>query len=112
MYSYNAKVISVYDGDTVTLEVDLGFSFRFTNSYRLLRINCPELRGEFKEDAKKSRDRMRELLLNKKVVIRTVKDATEKYGRYLAEIELLMDGKLVNINDLLVTEGLAKYVEY
>jgi hypothetical protein len=28
------------------VEVDLGFSFKFTNSFRLLRINCPEEREE------------------------------------------------------------------
>jgi endonuclease YncB( thermonuclease family) len=39
MYTYKSKVTKVYDGDTITVEVDLGFSFKFTNSFRLLRIN-------------------------------------------------------------------------
>jgi endonuclease YncB( thermonuclease family) len=43
MYTYKSKVTKVYDGDTITVEVDLGFSFKFTNSFRLLRINCPEV---------------------------------------------------------------------
>lgn len=112
MYTYNAKVTSVYDGDTITLEVDLGFSFKFTNSYRLLRINCPELRGETRVAGLQSRDRLRELVLGKNVIVRTKKDSTEKYGRYLADIDLLIGSQVVNINDLLVTEGLAVYIEY
>jgi hypothetical protein len=32
MYTYKSKVTKVYDGDTITVEVDLGFSFKFTNS--------------------------------------------------------------------------------
>jgi micrococcal nuclease len=45
MYEYKA-VIKVYDGDTITAQVDLGFHFNFTNSFRLARIDCPEVRGE------------------------------------------------------------------
>jgi len=112
MYTYNAKVLSVYDGDTVTLEVDLGFSFKFSSSYRMLRINAPELRGETKAEGTRRRDRLRELALGKRIVVKTAKDNQEKYGRYLAEIEVLVDGAMVNVNDLLVKEGLAVYVEY
>jgi micrococcal nuclease len=112
MYTYNAKVIKVYDGDTITAQVDLGFSFQFTNSFRLLRINCPEVRGESRPEGLKSRDRLRELILDKQIVIRTVKDSTEKYGRFLAEVYLMVDDVLININDLLVTEGLAIYKDY
>jgi micrococcal nuclease len=112
MYTYKAKVIKVYDGDTITVEVDLGFSFKFTNSFRLLRINCPEVRGESKEEGLKSRDRLRELIMEKEIIIKTQKDNTEKYGRYLAEVYLIIDDKEININDLLVTEGLAVYKHY
>jgi endonuclease YncB( thermonuclease family) len=55
MYTYKSKVTKVYDGDTITVEVDLGFSFKFTNSFRLLRINCPEVRGESEKKIKKQR---------------------------------------------------------
>lgn len=112
MYKYNAKVIKVYDGDTITLEVDLGFQFKFTNSFRLLRINCPEVRGETRTDGLKSRDRVRELILDKNIIIETTKDSQEKYGRYLAEVFVDINGVLTNINDLLVEEGLAIYKDY
>jgi endonuclease YncB( thermonuclease family) len=56
MYTYKSKVTKVYDGDTITVEVDLGFSFKFTNSFRLLRINCPEVRGESEKRIKSRTD--------------------------------------------------------
>jgi micrococcal nuclease len=90
MYTYKSKVTKVYDGDTITVEVDLGFSFKFTNSFRLLRINCPEVRGESREEGLKSRDRLRELIMDKEVIIK-LKDNTEKYGRYLAEVLVTVD---------------------
>jgi hypothetical protein len=31
----------------------LGFSFKFTNSFRLLRINCPEVEAESREEGLK-----------------------------------------------------------
>ena len=108
MYEYNAKIISVYDGDTVTAEIDLGFKIKITEKIRLIRINTPEVRGEEKELGLISRDRLRELILNKNVIIKTQKDKKGKYGRYLGEI-IIND---MNVNDWLVTEGLAKYKKY
>ena len=37
LYEYKANVISVYDGDTITAEVDLGFKINFTEKFRLAR---------------------------------------------------------------------------
>lgn len=112
MYEYNAKIISIYDGDTVTAEVDLGFNVTITEKFRLVRINAPEVRGEEREDGLKSRDRLRELILNKNVIIKTLKDRKGKYGRYLAEIYINQDDETTNVNDWLVTENLAEYKEY
>jgi len=50
--------------------------------------------------------------LNKKVIIQTIKDRKEKYGRYLAEIWIEDKGKYINVNDLLVEKKLAKYQKY
>lgn len=112
MYTYKAKITSVYDGDTVTAEIDLGFNIKITEKIRLLRINCPEVRGEERNDGLISRDRLIEKILDKEVTIVTIKDKKGKYGRYLGEIYLDIEGEQLNINDWLVTEGLAKYVDY
>ena len=50
-FIYEAKVISVHDGDTITVEIDLGFEMRFTDKIRFYGVNTPELkvRGEDKK---------------------------------------------------------------
>lgn len=113
LYYYKARVISVYDGDTVRVDVDLGFkSWIHNEKLRLARIDAPELRGDERPEGLLSRDFLRELILGKEVVLHTFKDRQGKYGRYLADIWLNRDGKWVNINDLLVTEGHAVYYQY
>jgi len=107
MYTYKAEVTSVYDGDTITATVDLGFrSFRVMR-FRLWGIDTPELRGPEREQGLIVRDIVRAKILGKFVTIKSYKDKTGKYGRYLAEI-ILEDG--TNLNDWLVANGHA--VEY
>ncbi len=48
----NVKVISVRDGDTVTLEVDLGFGLKFKDKFRFKGIDTHELKEEGGEEAK------------------------------------------------------------
>ena len=44
-YEYNAKVTKVIDGDTVEVDIDLGFNTILANqSVRLLGIDTPESR--------------------------------------------------------------------
>ena len=94
----------MYDGDTVTLDISLGFGVTMREKIRLLGINTPEVRGKEKLDGLISRDRLRELINGKDIIIATHKDKGGKYGRLLATIYL--DG--VDINQQLIDEGLAK----
>lgn len=102
MYNYKAKIIAVYDGDTVTAVVDLGFLISKEMKLRLYGIDTPELRGAEKEEGKKVRDIVREMILDKEVTIRSYKDKQGKYGRYLANI-ILEDG--LELNQWLVDNG-------
>lgn len=106
MYEYRAKIIKVYDGDTVTGMADLGFNVKIKVKLRLLGINTPEVRGEQKQQGLISKARVVELILDKDVIIKTQKDKTGKYGRWLAEIFLPDSDK--SINTLLLEEGLAE----
>jgi endonuclease YncB( thermonuclease family) len=109
LYVYMAIVTAVYDGDTVTADIDLGMHIWATGEkLRLARIDAPEVRGEERAEGLKSRDWLREKINGKKVLIKTIKDKRGKYGRFLVEIYL--DG--VNLNDQLVEMGLAEYREY
>lgn len=114
LYNYKANVISVYDGDTITVDIDLGLNvFIRDEKLRLNRINAPELKGEDREAGLRSRDFLRDKIDGKEILIRTIKDKKEKYGRYLAEIYLAdINGNFINMNDLLVQEGFAVYKEY
>lgn len=109
MYNYRAVITSVYDGDTVRADIDLGFGVWIRNQpLRFYGINAPELKGVTKESALKTRNRVKELLLNKEVIIETINDKKEKYGRWLAKITC----NSILINELLVQEGLAvKYLD-
>jgi micrococcal nuclease len=108
-YTYRAIVRSVYDGDTITVDVDLGMRIWLRGvPLRLRRINAPEVRGASRDDGIIARDWLRGQVDGKSVVIRTEKDPGDKYGRWLAEVYL----DEANINDALVASGHAEYREY
>ena len=101
MYQYQAKIIDVYDGDTVTADIDLGFGVVLhSQKLRLLGINAPELRGESKPQGITSRDWIIGKILGRDVLIcthkdkRTESDKHDSFGRWLAEI--FIDGASVN----------------
>lgn len=109
MYEYRARLLDdadIHDGDTLRLEVDLGFNVHLRNiPFRLNRINAPEL-SSASPLGRVSRDQLRLWTPdNEELVIITQKDKTEKYGRYLADLYV---GD-VCLNDRLVEEGFAKY---
>ena len=57
LYHYRATVVSVYDGDTCTVDIDLGLNTWVRGEkLRLYRINAPELRGVERPEGLKSRD--------------------------------------------------------
>ena len=108
MYIYKAEVVKVVDGDTIDCVVDLGFHMKAEIRFRLARINTPEVRGIEKEEGVASKQWLIDRLnaANNTVTIKTAK--TGKYGRWLAEIFI----DEININDELVKNELAKYVDY
>lgn len=106
-YYYNAKVLEVYDGDTITTEIDLGFSIKMKVKIRLANIDTPEVKGSEKSEGIKVREYLREMILGRNIVLETIKDSKSKYGRILGIIHL--DG--LNINQHLINEGLAKRYE-
>ena len=112
MYEYHATITKVYDGDTVTADIDLGFkTFRTDMKLRLYGINAPEMRGEEREQGIISRNWLREQILGKQVIIHTQKDKQGKYGRWLAEI-FLPENINQSINRQLIEKGLAVTANY
>lgn len=104
MYEYSAQVLRVVDGDTVVLSVDLGFSMFHKVNCRLAHIDAPE---PYTEAGRTASLWLRELLEGTTVTARTYK-ASDKYGRWLAVLEL-PSGLIVN--DMLVENGMARAYE-
>lgn len=118
-YQYQAKVRSVYDGDTCRVDIDLGLGIWAHNeSVRLFGINAPEMRGPEKAEGKVSRDTLRSWIDGSEVIIRTIpnrsgSDKKGKYGRYLAVIWAQDgDGEWFNVNERLVQQGYAVHRDY
>lgn len=103
-FRYVAIITEVYDGDTVTANIDLGFYMHIHNQkFRLLYVDAPEIKGSTKELGTLSRNALREKVLGKEVILRTYKDSKDKYGRWLCEIFVGDE----NINQWLIDEGYA-----
>lgn len=117
LYNYKVdKVISVYDGDTMTVDLDLGFGIiQKKRTLRFYGVNTPELRGgtdESKAEGVKARDHVRKLVEEaSEVYITSHYDKSGKYGRILATVIVIdADGFAVNVNEDLLKQGMA--VEY
>jgi micrococcal nuclease len=111
MYEYRVKtVIAVVDGDTIDVEIDLGFDISITKRVRLAGIDTPESRTTDKVEKALGLE-VKELLKKKlkaatQIVIRTEKpDSSEKYGRVLGW--LYIDGDGESVNNALVAGGYA-----
>ena len=113
MFEYKARLVKVVDGDTIDVDLDLGFGvWLMKQRVRFYGINTPESRTRDLEEKKRglaAKDRVVELIENcEELSIKTIlnKKARGKYGRILANI--MADG--INVNQTLVSEGHA--VEY
>ena len=111
MYEYRVKqVLRVVDGDTIDVDIDLGFDISFTSRVRLAGIDTPESRTTDKKEKAlglEVKQRLKELLSkSSSLVIKTEKpDSTEKYGRILGW--LFIDGAEKSINEGLIADGYA-----
>jgi micrococcal nuclease len=116
-YEYNATVIDIVDGDTITVDIDLGFNVKLANQkVRLLGVDTPESRTSdkiekifgiaSKEYCKKFIDECKD----KTVIIRTyLSDSEEKFGRLLGEIINPTTKKILN-EELIKNNYAVKYL--
>lgn len=111
MYEYQVKkVLKVVDGDTIDVDIDLGFSISYTQRVRLAGIDTPESRTRDKKEKAlglESKDKLKKAIdAATKIVIKTEKpDSSEKYGRILGWV--FLDDNKVSINQTLIDEGYA-----
>jgi micrococcal nuclease len=111
MYEYRVKkVTGVVDGDTIDVDIDLGFNVSFSQRVRLAGIDTPESRTSDKFEKTlglEAKEYLKSKLKDAKlVVIKTEKpDSSEKYGRILGW--LYVDGDTVSVNDHMIEDGYA-----
>jgi len=108
-FCYNATVVRVVDGDTIRMDIDLGFNVVLSNqSVRLYRVDTPECRTrDLKEKAAGllAKSVVKGFVdQGSKVVIKTSLDTKGKFGRILGTI---VDEKGVNINEYLIDNAYA-----
>jgi micrococcal nuclease len=127
MYQYKAIIRKVVDGDTMEIDIDLGLSIWVRNEkIRLYGIDTPEVFGvkkgspEWDLGNKASEFVKRVVLEGQEVIIETYKDKKEKFGRFLANVFVMIEeGELAGLagirnigdhyclNDILVAKNLA-----
>jgi micrococcal nuclease len=111
MYEYHVKkVTNVVDGDTIDVEIDLGFDISFSSRVRLAGIDTPESRTTDKAEkvlGLEAKEYIKSKIKDaKEVVIKTEKmDSSEKYGRILGW--LFLDGSKVSVNEQMIADGYA-----
>lgn len=116
-FEYHARVKQVVDGDTIVVDIDLGFDVVLSNQkVRFNGIDTPESRTADKIEkvfGTHSKDYVKHFIekCNNYVIVRTyLSDSTEKFGRILGDI-LDPTNTTKSLNEIMVEEGLAvKYL--
>jgi len=120
MYTYKAKIVRVVDADTIDMMVDVGFTIKVNQRFRIARLgggytfDAPETHRP-KSNAERDHGvrascRSRELLpIGSTVTVTTYNDKAGIYGRYSASIEL-PNG--VDYASLMIAEGFRKRDKY
>jgi len=116
MYHYKAKAERVIDGDTLDVNIDLGFKITTVQRIRLAGINTPETYNVKKDTeeyqkgiAAKQYLEQRLAANNNQILIETEK-VTEKYGRYIGT--MWFHNSTISLNDELVEKRFAVHVKY
>ena len=109
MYEYRCTVVKIIDGDTVDVDIDLGFGiWMHKERIRLIGIDTPESRTRDKEEKKyglAAKKYLTEMLNDEGgIVLKTKKDAEGKFGRILGELWRTTDNADKSINQYLVDE--------
>ena len=90
MFEYKCKLIKVIDGDTIDVDIDLGFGVWLRNQrIRMYGIDTPESRTRDLEEKKyglAAKAFLTEMLDDSHLILKTHKDERGKFGRILGEV--------------------------
>lgn len=111
MYEYRVKkLVGVVDGDTIDVDIDLGFNVSYSQRVRLAGIDTPESRTKDKFEKSlglEAKEYVKSKLKDAAdIVIKTeLPDSSEKYGRILGW--LFVNGDKKSINEQMIEDGYA-----
>lgn len=106
MYDYAATPVRVIDGDTVVLDIDLGFNITIRETCRMLGINAPELHAHdplVREAALASKAALESALVPLLLAHTDKPYHADKYGRMLVTLYV----GTVNVNQWMLDNGYA-----
>jgi micrococcal nuclease len=107
MFEYNFKLLRVVDGDTVDVDIDLGFGIWMRKQrIRLMGVDTPESRTRDLEEKKfglLAKEKLIQLMANSKV-IKTFKDEKGKFGRILGDFEVYEYDRWCSVVEVLIKE--------
>lgn len=116
MFEYEAEIMRWVDGDTVWLDIDLGFYTHRETDIRLARINAPERVQYTTQGIVDKVKEYNERVCPPGAVVVVGITSRDKYGRWVGEIRYLagsrkremirMQGS--SLNDELLQKGLVK----
>ncbi|MEK9695796.1 MAG: thermonuclease family protein [Candidatus Poseidoniales archaeon] len=112
---YNAKIIKVVDGDTVDVDIDLGFGIVLTDErVRIMGIDTPESRTSDKVEkvfGLASKERLKQLLAKESILVTTIdkggEDMKGKFGRVLGDFKCYYapEDREATVSEILIKEG-------
>ena len=107
MYEYRCKVVHIVDGDTVDVDIDLGFGVWMKKQrIRLYGIDTPESRTRDLEEKKyglAAKEFLTGMLDDEAgIILKTYKDKEGKFGRILGELWRNTDFADQSINEYMI----------
>jgi|TARA_R110002167_G_C12339427_1_gene621001 micrococcal nuclease len=110
MFEYNFKLRKIVDGDTIDVDIDLGFGVWLKKQrIRMMGIDTPESRTS--DDEEKvygllAKQRLTTLLADAKV-LKTYNDERGKYGRILGEVicYFAAEDRWAGSSEIMISEG-------
>ena len=111
LHQYKATLIRVIDGDTIDLNVDLGFRIKNRVRFRLIGIDTPELRSDSKFEKEmalvaKEYVEAQFMAYNKECYLRSNKKGS--WGRWLADVYFKdTEGRFHSLSEMLLNNGMA-----
>ena len=113
MYEYRVKIIKVVDGDTVDVDIDLGFGVTLTDErVRIMGIDTPESRTRDKVEKVFGKAAKQALLdmLGKTSILKTQinrdgEDMKGKFGRILGDFIIDRNGDSISVVQALIEDG-------